>query len=47
MAQTERFAEGVEFTAPIPGEFADVLTPDAVAFVAKSCCKSGPSARSG
>jgi len=35
MAQTERFAEGVEFTAPIPDEFADVLTPEAVAFVAK------------
>ncbi len=35
MAQTRQFAEGVEFTAPVPDEFADVLTPEAVAFVAK------------
>ncbi len=31
----QRFVEGVEFTAPIPDEFSDVLTPEAVAFVAK------------
>src|ERR687886_1107583 len=31
----QRFAEGVEFTAPIPDEFADILTPEAVEFVAK------------
>src|ERR671926_870971 len=35
MAQTRQFAEGVEFTAPIPDEFAEIITPDAVAFVAK------------
>ncbi|HEX2097534.1 MAG TPA: malate synthase A, partial [Rubrobacteraceae bacterium] len=32
---TRRFAEGVEFTAPIPEEFAEILTPEAVFFVAK------------
>jgi malate synthase len=32
---TRQFAEGVEFTAPIPDEFADILTPEAVEFVAK------------
>jgi malate synthase len=32
---TRRFAEGVEFTAPIPDEFAEILTPEAVSFVAK------------
>src|ERR671932_1655697 len=31
----QRFVEGVEFTAPIPDEFADILTPEAVEFVAK------------
>ena len=31
----QRFVEGVEFTAPIPDEFAEILTPEAVAFVAK------------
>src|ERR671933_661864 len=31
----QRFVEGVEFTAPIPDEFADLLTPEAVEFVAK------------
>ena len=36
MAQASRqYAEGVEFTAPIPDEFAEILTPEAVAFVAK------------
>ena len=36
MTQTSRrFAEGVEFTAPIPDEFAEILTPEAVTFVAK------------
>ncbi len=35
MAQTrQQYAEGVEFTAPIPDEFAEILTPEAVAFVA-------------
>ncbi len=31
----QRFVEGVEFTAPIPDEFSEVLTPEAVAFVAR------------
>src|ERR687885_1644966 len=31
----QRFAEGVEFTSPIPEEFTEVLTPEAVSFVAK------------
>ena len=36
MSKTQqRFVEGVEFTAPIPDEFADILTPEAVEFVAK------------
>ena len=36
MAQTrQQYAEGVEFTAPIPDEYAEILTPEAVAFVAK------------
>ena len=35
MAQTRQYAEGVEFTAPIPDEFEQILTPGAVAFVAK------------
>jgi malate synthase len=35
MAQTRDFGEGIEFTVPIPSEFEDVLTPEAVAFVAK------------
>jgi malate synthase len=35
MAETRTFAEGVEFTAPIPDEFTEILTPEAVAFVAK------------
>jgi malate synthase len=36
MTQTSRrFAEGVEFTAPIPDEFAEILTPEAVSVVAK------------
>ena len=35
MAETRTFAEGVEFTAPIPDEFAEILTPEAVAFVAR------------
>ena len=35
MTETRTYAEGVEFTAPIPDEFAEVLTPEAVSFVAK------------
>ncbi|HJQ28558.1 MAG TPA: malate synthase A, partial [Rubrobacter sp.] len=35
MADTTRtYAEGIEFTAEIPDEFAQILTPEAVAFVA-------------
>ncbi|ABG05009.1 Malate synthase A [Rubrobacter xylanophilus DSM 9941] len=34
MARKRSFPEGVEFTAPIPEEYADVLSPDAVSFVA-------------
>jgi len=32
---TRTYAEGIEFTAEIPDEFAQILTPEAVAFVAK------------
>jgi hypothetical protein len=54
MAQTrQQYAEGVEFTAPIPDEFAEILTPEAVSFVAKLSREFGgrveeilPSARS-
>ena len=35
MTETRTYAEGVEFTAPIPDEFAEVLTPEAVSFVAR------------
>ena len=35
MTETRTYAEGVEFTAPIPDEFAAVLTPEAVSFVAR------------
>jgi len=35
MGKTTQFAEGVEFTSPIPDEFNEVITPEAVAFVAK------------
>jgi malate synthase len=35
MDKMRQYAERVEFTAPIPDEFSDVLTPEAVAFVAK------------
>ena len=35
MTETRTYAEGVEFTAPIPDEFAGILTPEAVSFVAK------------
>src|ERR671917_2730179 len=35
MAQTRQYAEGIEFTAPIPDEFKDILTAEAVEFVAK------------
>src|ERR687884_1700248 len=31
----QRFAEGVEFTSPIPEEFTEILRPEAVSFVAK------------
>src|ERR687893_217772 len=35
MADTTRtYAEGVEFTAPISDQFGEILTPEAVAFVA-------------
>src|ERR671913_2380759 len=33
--KTRTFAEGIEFTAEIPDEFEEILTPEAVAFVAK------------
>ena len=33
--RTRTYAEGVEFTAEIPEEFEEILTPEAVAFVAK------------
>jgi malate synthase len=32
---TRTYAEGIEFTAEIPEEFREILTPEAVAFVAK------------
>jgi malate synthase len=32
---TRTYAEGIEFTAEVPEEFAEILTPEAVAFVAK------------
>src|SRR5215218_2968034 len=32
---TRTFAEGIELTAEVPEEFAEILTPEAVAFVAK------------
>src|SRR5919205_4009960 len=35
MAETRTFEEGVEVNAPMPDEFAEILTPEAVAFVAK------------
>jgi malate synthase len=35
MTETRTYAEGVEFTAPIPDEFAEILRPEAVSFVAK------------
>src|ERR687896_537469 len=34
MAETRTFEEGVEVNAPIPDEFAGILTPEAVSFVA-------------
>ncbi len=34
MAETRTFEEGVEVNAPIPDEFAEILTPEAVSFVA-------------
>ena len=34
MAETRTFEEGVEVNAPIPEEFAEILTPEAVSFVA-------------
>ncbi|MBA2534283.1 MAG: malate synthase A, partial [Rubrobacter sp.] len=33
--KTRTYAEGIEFTTDIPDEFAGILTPEAVAFVAK------------
>jgi malate synthase len=33
--RTRTYAEGIEFTAEIPEEFREILTPEAVAFVAK------------
>ncbi len=35
MAQTRQYAEGVEFTAPVPDEFEEIIAPEAVEFVAK------------
>lgn len=35
METRQQFGEGVEISAPIPDEFAEILTPEAVAFVAK------------
>ncbi|MGH3086068.1 MAG: malate synthase A [Rubrobacteraceae bacterium] len=35
MSQSRAYSEGVEFTAPVPDEFEEALTPEAVAFVAK------------
>jgi malate synthase len=35
MQKTHTFEEGVEISAPISDEFAEILTPEAVAFVAK------------
>jgi malate synthase len=35
MEKTRTFEEGVEFKASIPEEYAEILTPDAVSFVAK------------
>ena len=35
MDKMRQHAEGVEFTSPIPDEFAEILSPEAVAFVAK------------
>src|ERR671916_677853 len=34
MAETRTYEEGVEVNAPIPDEFAQILTPEAVSFVA-------------
>src|SRR5215218_3647512 len=33
--KTRTYAEGIEFTAEVPDEFAEILAPEAVAFVAK------------
>jgi malate synthase len=33
--RTRTYAEGIELTAEVPEEFAGILTPEAVAFVAK------------
>ena len=35
MGKTKQFAEGVEFTSPIPDEFTEIMTPEAAEFVAK------------
>ncbi len=35
MEKTRTFEEGVEFKASIPEEYAEILTPEAVSFVAK------------
>ena len=35
MGKTKQFAEGVEFTSPIPDEFNEIMTPEAAEFVAK------------
>ncbi len=32
---TQSFGQGIEILAPITPEFAQILTPDAIAFVAK------------
>ena len=35
MEKTRTFEEGVEFKTSIPEEYAEILTPEAVSFVAK------------
>jgi len=32
---TRTYAEGIELTAEVPEEFAEILTPEGVAFVAR------------
>ena len=39
--RTRTYAEGIELTAEVPDEFAEILTPEAVAFVAKLSREQG------